>query len=271
MTKKLVLIDGHALVHRAFHALPPTLNSPKGVPTNAVFGFTSVLLKMLKDLKPDYIAATFDMAAPTFRHEEFAEYKSQRVKAPDELYSQIPMVKEVLTAMGIPIYEKAGFEADDLIGSLAEVAKKEDDLQVTIMTGDLDTLQLVEDDKVVVFTMKKGMIDTFIYNEKEVKKRYDLEPYQLVDYRGLKGDPSDNIPGVVGVGEKTASALIKEFGGLDNMYVELEKRSGNKKTKKKKEDLSEKLIEKLLTNKDQAYFSRKLSVISRDVPLDFNI
>ncbi|OGN35779.1 MAG: DNA polymerase I [Candidatus Yanofskybacteria bacterium RIFOXYC1_FULL_44_16] len=268
--KKLVLIDSNALVHRAFHALPP-LNNAKGVMTNAVYGFVSILVKMIKEVRPDYIAATFDMAAPTFRHEEFAEYKSQRVKAPDELYAQIPIVKEVLTAMGIPIYEKAGFEADDLIGSLAEVAKKEDDLQVIIMTGDLDTLQLVEDDKVVVFTMKKGMTDTFIYNEKEVKKRYDLEPYQLVDYRGLKGDPSDNIPGVVGVGEKTASALIKEFGGLDNMYVELEKRSGNKKTKKKKGDLSEKLIEKLLTNKDQAYFSRKLSVISRDVPVDFNI
>src|SRR3989344_2351994 len=143
MTKKLVLIDGHALVHRAFHALPPTLSSPKGVPTNAVFGFISVLIKMLKDLKPDYIVATFDLAAPTFRHEEFAEYKAHRVKAPDELYVQIPLVKEILMAFGIPIYEKAGFEADDLIGSLAERIKTNPPaggIQTIIMTGDLDTL-----------------------------------------------------------------------------------------------------------------------------------
>ncbi|MEK7603639.1 MAG: PIN domain-containing protein, partial [Patescibacteria group bacterium] len=122
--KKLVLIDGHALVHRAFHALPPTLNSPKGVPTNAVYGFTSVLLKMIKDLKPDYIAATFDLAAPTFRHEEFAEYKIHRQKAPDELYAQIGMVKDLLRIFGVARYEKEGFEADDLIGSVAEQAKK---------------------------------------------------------------------------------------------------------------------------------------------------
>ena len=122
--KKLVLIDGHALVHRAFHALPPTLNSPKGVPTNAVFGFTSVFIKMIKDLKPEYIAATFDLAAPTFRHEEFAEYKAHREKAPNELHAQVPMIKEILLAFGVPIYEKPGFEADDLIGALAEVSKK---------------------------------------------------------------------------------------------------------------------------------------------------
>src|SRR3989344_9389379 len=126
--KKLVLIDGHALVHRAFHALPPTLNSTKGVPTNAVFGFTSVLLKMLKDLKPDYIAAAFDLACPTFRHEEFAEYKAHRVKAPDELYAQIPLVRRLLESFGIPIFEKEGFEADDIIGSLAEKSKHEKDV-----------------------------------------------------------------------------------------------------------------------------------------------
>ena len=168
--RKLILIDGNALVHRAFHALPPTLTSPKGVLTNAVYGFTSVLIKMIKELKPDYIAASFDLAAPTFRHEEFAEYKSHRIKAPDELYAQIPMVKDILIAMGIPIYERQGFEADDLIGSLAEKSKDFPDVQTIIATGDLDTLQLVEGDKVVVFTLRKGVTDTVTYNEKEAKK-----------------------------------------------------------------------------------------------------
>src|SRR3990167_10251986 len=219
--KKLVLIDSNALVHRAFHALPPTLNSTTGVPTNAIFGFMSVMIRMIKYLKPDYIVATFDLPGATFRHEEFAEYKSHRVKAPDELYLQIPYIKEILTAFGIPIFEKEGFEADDLIGSLAEQTKSLDDLQGVIMTGDLDTLQLVEKEKVVVFTLRKGVTDTFIYNEKEVKTRYDLKPSQLIDFKGLKGDPSDNIPGVPGIGDKTASALVKAFGSLEGLYEEI--------------------------------------------------
>ena len=270
--KKLVLIDGHALVHRAFHALPPTLNSPKGVPTNAVFGFTSVLLKMIKDLKPDYIAATFDLAAPTFRHEEFAEYKAHREKAPDELHAQVPLVKEVLVAFGIPIYEKAGFEADDLIGTLAERSKKNKDVQTIIMTGDLDTLQLVDDDKVVVFTLRKGVTDTVIYDENEVFKRYGLKPEQLNDFKGLKGDPSDNIPGVPGIGEKTAAMLIQKFGNLEKLYESIAEVK-SKKLKVKSEDkiLSEKLIQKLLDNKDMAFFSKKLSTIIKDVELDFEL
>ena len=200
MTKKLILIDGHALVHRAFHALPQTLASPTGVLTNAVYGFTAVLIKAIKDIKPDYIVATFDLAGPTFRHEEFAEYKAHREKAPEGLHEQVPRVKEVLTAFGVPIFEKAGFEADDVIGSVCEKTRKVDGLQTIIATGDLDTLQLVQGDKVVVLTLRKGVTDTVLYNEDEVKKRYGLEPEQMVDYKGLKGDPSDNIPGVPGIG-----------------------------------------------------------------------
>jgi len=263
--KKLVLIDSNALVHRAFHALPPTLNSATGVPTNAIFGFMAVMIRMIKDLKPDYIAATFDLQGATFRHEEFAEYKSHRVKAPDELYLQIPYIKEILTKFGIPIFEKAGFEADDLIGALAEQAKTEKDLQVVIMTGDLDTLQLVEGDKVVVFTLRKGMTDTMIYNEKEVVARYGLNPNQVIDYKGLKGDPSDNIPGVPGIGDKTASALIQEFGSLEKLYEALEK--GGKFSKL----MTPKLIEKLTINKDQAVFSKYLSTIIRDVDIEFDL
>ena len=280
--KKLVLIDGHALVHRAFHALPPTLNSPKGVPTNAVFGFTSVFIKMIKDLKPEYIAATFDLAAPTFRHEEFAEYKAHREKAPNELHAQVPMIKEILLAFGVPIYEKPGFEADDLIGALAEVSKKNMDIQTIIVTGDLDTLQLVDKKKVVVFTLRKGVTDTVIYDEEEVVKRYGLVPDQLVDFKGLKGDPSDNIPGVPGVGEKTAAALIQKFKTLEFLYEEISnlqslisKQIQNPKSKKNKiqikPPLSEKLVQKLLENKDMAFFSKKLATIIRNVDIDFDL
>ena len=263
--KKLILIDGNALVHRAFHALPPTLTSPKGVLTNAVYGFVSVLFKMIKELKPDHIAATFDLAAPTFRHEEFAEYKSHRIKAPDELYAQIPLVKEILTAMGIPIYEKEGFEADDLIGSLSEKTKDIPDVQTIIATGDLDTLQLVKDDKVVVFTLRKGMTDTVIYNDKEVKKRFSgLSPEQMTDYKGLRGDPSDNIPGVPGIGEKTAITLLSKYKNIENLYEQLSKT-------KKPEDISPKLAEKLSENKDMAFFSKKLATIIRNVGVDFSL
>lgn len=262
--KKLVLIDSNALVHRAFHALPPTLTSPSGVMTNAVYGFTSVLLKMFKDLKPDYIAATYDLAGPTFRHEEYEDYKAHREKAPDELYAQIPLTKEILRAFGIPIFEKQGFEADDLIGALSELGKKEKDLQVVIVTGDMDTLQLVDGNKVVVFTLRKGLTDTITYNEEEVIKRYGIKPEQVVDFKGLKGDPSDNIPGVPGVGEKTASGLIKEFGSMEEMYKKIEAQD-------KKLKLSPKLLEKLIVNKDLAFFSKKLSTIVRNVDIDFKL
>lgn len=269
--KKLILIDSNALVHRAFHALPPTLTSPRGVMTNAVYGFTSVLLKMLKDLKPDYIAATYDLAGPTFRHEEFEEYKAHREKAPDELYAQIPLTKDILRAFGIPIYEKQGFEADDLIGALAEKGKNEKDLQVVIVTGDMDTLQLVDGNKVVVFTLRKGLTDTIIYNEEEVKKRYGIKPNQVIDFKGLKGDPSDNIPGVPGIGEKTASSLIQEFDNIEEMYRRIETKDNPPAGRAGKLKLSPKLLEKLIENKDQAFFSKKLATIVRDVDVDFSL
>ncbi len=266
--KKLILIDGNALVHRAFHALPP-LTSPRGIVTNAVFGFSSILLKTIKDLKPDYIAAAFDLAGPTFRHKEFAEYKIHRERAPDELYNQIPLVKDVLNAFGVPVYEKQGYEADDLIGTLATEMKNNPPVggvQVVIATGDLDTLQLVEGEKVVVFTLKKGMNDTVIYDERAVMARYGLKPGQLNDYRGLKGDPSDNIPGVPGIGEKTAADLIQKFGSLDGLYKFLEEQKSETKNK-----MSDKLAEKLLENKEGAYFSKQLSTLVTDLDTDFSL
>jgi DNA polymerase-1 len=264
--KKLVVIDSNALVHRAFHALPPTLTDPSGAPVNAVYGFTSVLLKMLKDLQPEYVAATFDLAGPTFRHTEYEEYKAHRVKAPDELYAQIPIVKQVLAAFGIPVYEHAGFEADDLIGTLAEHAKKTDDLQVIIMTGDMDTLQLVDGKRVVVFTLRKGVNDTITYDESAVRERYGLPPSRMLDFKGLKGDPSDNIPGVPGIGEKTASALVTAFGTLEELYAYLEQKKG-----KPRKPLTENLAAKLLEHKDMAFFSKKLATIIRTVPVTFDL
>ncbi|MFH1769821.1 MAG: DNA polymerase I [Parcubacteria group bacterium] len=265
MKKKLILIDGNALVHRAFHALPP-LTGPSGMVTNAAFGFSSILIRTIKDLNPDYIVATFDLAGPTFRHEEFAEYKEHRVKAPQELYDQLPIVKDIVKAFGIPIYEKQGFEADDVIGTIVKNAKKEKDTQIIVATGDLDTLQLVDGTKVIILTMKRGMGDTVIYDDKAVKARYGLRPDQMNDFKGLKGDPSDNIPGVPGIGEKTATALIQEFGTLDNLYKKLESKTGISKDK-----VSEKLQENLREHKDQAMFSKQLSTIVTDVDIKFSM
>lgn len=259
--KTIVLVDSHALIHRAFHALP-SLTTKKGERVNAVYGFVTILLKVLKELKPDYLVATFDLPGPTFRHKEFEAYKATRVKAPDELYQQIGRVKEILKAFDIPIFEKAGYEADDIIGSLVQKVKnKKSKVKSIIVTGDLDTLQLV-DDKVNVYTLKKGIGDTIVYDEKAVEKRYGLKPEQMPDFKGLKGDPSDNIPGVPGIGEKTAMELLKEFGTIENLYERLEKSPGQIKNKK--------TADKLLENKDQAFFSKYLATIKKDIALKFN-
>ncbi|OIO48547.1 MAG: hypothetical protein AUJ32_00385 [Parcubacteria group bacterium CG1_02_40_82] len=259
--KTIVLVDSHALIHRAFHALP-TLTTKKGERVNAVYGFVSILLKVLKELKPDYLVATFDLPGPTFRHKEFEAYKATRVKAPDELYQQIDRVKEILKAFDIPIFEKAGYEADDIIGSLVQKVKnKKSKVKSIIVTGDLDTLQLV-DDKVNVYTLKKGIGDTIVYDEKAVEERYGLKPEQMPDFKGLKGDSSDNIPGVPGIGEKTAVELLKEFGTIENLYERLEKSPGQIKNKK--------TADKLLENKDQAFFSKYLATIKKDIVLELD-
>lgn len=257
--KALVLIDANALIHRAFHALPP-LKNQAGLVTNAVYGFSSTLLKMLKDLEPDYVIAAYDLPGLTFRHEAFEKYKVHRIKAPDELYSQIPYTKKVLGSFGIPYYEMKGYEADDIIGSLTEKFKKEKGLKIIIVTGDLDTLQLVDDKKILVYTMKKGLSDMVVYDEDMVKDRYGLKPSQLTDYRGLKGDPSDNIPGVPGIGDKTASELLKEYGSIENLY---------KKAKSGK--IKESLTKKLLENEEQARLSKELSKMVKDLKMEVDL
>lgn len=255
--KKLVLIDGNALIHRAYHALPP-LKTKKGQLVNAIYGFVSILFKVIKELKPAYLAATFDLAGPTFRDIEYRKYKAKRVKPPQELYDQIPLIKEIVRALDIPIYEKKGFEADDVIGTIVQKTKDQK-IKNIIITGDLDTLQLV-DKQTEVYIPQKGIKDMIIYDSAMVKKRYSLKPKQITDFKGLRGDPSDNIPGVAGIGEKTALDLIKKFGSLKKLYQNLSQ-----------SDLNPKLEAKLLEYKEEAFFSQYLVTIKRDVVIDFNL
>src|SRR6184192_3497014 len=204
--KTLVLIDGHAIIHRAFHAVPEDLATSKGEVVNATFGFTSILIKALTEIKPDYIAVAFDRPAPTFRHHEFAEYKAHRPTLPDIMRPQFRRIREIVEAFDIPIYEKDGFEADDVLGTLSVQANQQG-VDTIIYTGDMDTLQLVNE-HVVVKVAKRGITEITEYDEEGVKSRYGFEPDKLPDYKGLVGDKSDNIPGVPGIGEKTASKLI---------------------------------------------------------------
>ena len=258
--QKFILIDGNALVHRAFHALPP-LETKSGELVNAVYGFTTIFLKALKDIKPDYVAVTFDKAKKTFRDEIYKEYKATRVKAPQELYDQIPKIKEILKLFKVPIYEIDNYEADDVIGTIAsskEVNKPE--IETMIVTGDLDTLQLV-DDNTKVYSLKRGISDTIIYDEKNVKQRYGgLKPNQLIDFKALKGDPSDNIPGVAGVGEKTAIELLKEFKTLKNLYKNIDSAK-----------IKDSVREKLKKDKDKAFLSQELATIVLNAPVKFKL
>jgi len=253
--KTIVLIDGNALIHRAYHALPP-LTTKSGELVNAVYGFTLTLLSVLEKFKPEYIAASFDLAGPTFRHEKSADYKATRVKADDELYAQIPRVKEVTRAFNIPIYEQEGFEADDCVGTLARQAEKEN-VHVIIVTGDNDVLQLVTP-LVNVFTLRKGIKDTVLYDEAGVEAKYGFKPVQIPDYKGLAGDASDNISGVAGIGAKTATDLLKEFGTLENIYVHLP-------------DVKESVRKKLEADRESAFLSKELGAIDTYAPVQLDL
>ena len=253
---KFMIIDGNALIHRSWHALPP-LTTKSGELVNAVYGFTAVLLKALREFKPEYVALTLDRKEKTFRHERFKDYKATRLKAPDELYAQIPRVKEVAAGFNIPIFELAGFEADDLIGTLA--GKVDGRVEKIIVTGDMDTLQLVNN-HTKVFTMKRGLTDSMIYDAKAVRERYGLEPGQMIDFKALRGDPSDNIPGVKGIGEKTATELLQIFKTLDGVYKNI-----------KSAKIKDRVRELLSQYKDNAYLSRDLATIKLDAKIDFDL
>lgn len=259
---KLIIIDGNALIHRSFHALPPTLKTKSGLLVNAVYGFTSFLLKALNEFHPEYVVLTLDKKGPTFRHEEYAAYKATRVKAPDELYEQIPLVKKVAEAFNIPIFELSGFEADDLIGTICEQTIKEKGLERIIITGDMDTLQLVND-KTRVYTMSRGLSDSVLYDANRVAERYSgLSPEQMIDYKALRGDPSDNIPGVKGIGEKTATDLLNEFKNLDGVYAAVQKNNPK---------IRGRILELLKEYKDNAYLSQHLATICLKAPIKFSL
>ncbi|MBI3255346.1 MAG: DNA polymerase I, partial [Candidatus Andersenbacteria bacterium] len=251
---KLALIDSNALVHRAYHALPP-MSTRDGTPTNAVYGFTTMLRKMFSTLKPTHVSAAFDVKGPTFRKEKFAAYKAHRKPMDPELAAQFPLVQEVLKAFGIPIIELKGFEADDVIGTL--VKKINGEVKKVIVTGDMDTLQLI-DGLTSVFTLRRGVTDTILYDAEMVKTQYGFGPDRVVDYKGLRGDPSDNIPGVKGVGEKTAKELIMKYGSIEKIYEHVDELAGRAK----------KMLE---GHKDDALFSKELATIHQEVPIEFSL
>jgi len=256
MEERIIIIDGNSLINRAFYALPP-LTTKEGKHTNAIYGFVTMLLKVMEDYKPDYIGVAFDKKAPTFRHKEFAEYKAGRKKMPPELAEQMEPLKEVLDAFNIYRIELEGFEADDLIGTLAKHCE-EKGFESLIVTGDRDALQLTSDITKVLFT-KKGISQLEIYNDKKVMEEYEVTPTQFIDLKGLMGDKSDNIPGVPGVGEKTAIKLLKQFETIENLIQNTEKITAAK------------LREKIELNREQAMLSKRLATIITNVPVDINL
>jgi len=256
-TEHLMLLDGYGLVYRGYFALPP-LTTSKGELVNGVFGFASIVLRGIQDLEPDYLAVSFDLPGPTFRHEQYADYKATRVKMPDDLRDQFPKVREVVKALRIPVYEMGGYEADDVIGTITQQLDDRADLETTIVTVDLDMLQLVTP-RVRLMTTRSGVENTVMYDVAKIDERYGLRPDQMIDYKALKGDPTDNIPGVPGVGEKTAAKLIREFGDLDSVFDRLD------------DVTPEKLREKLRDHRDQVFMGRDLSTIVRDLPIEIDL
>lgn len=261
-TPVFVIIDGNAIIHRAYHAIPP-LTTKSGQVVNAVYGFANILLRVLKELQPTHMAVTFDLAGPTFRDELSADYKATRVEADPELYAQIPVIHELVEAFAMPIVTKAGFEADDCIGTLVErIGVPVSDVRTIIVTGDMDTLQLVTD-RVQVYTMRKSMNDTVIFDIEAVAKRYPgLTPAQVIEYKALAGDHSDNIPGVRGIGEKTAVAILQKFPNLEALYAALD--SGE-------DGLPPAQRKKLMEGRESAFLSRQLATIRRDVPMEVSL
>jgi DNA polymerase-1 len=267
-TKTLVLLDAHAIIHRAYHALPEFLSS-SGEPTGALYGLSSMLMKIITDLKPDYIAACYDLPQKTFRHVAYDAYKAGRAKTDEALILQLKKSRQIFEAFNIPIYDAPGFEADDILGTIVEEYKKDKNLNIIIASGDMDTMQLIDDKKVQVYTLKKGINDTILYDEDAVMERFHFKPKLLPDYKGLRGDPSDNIIGIKGIGEKTAENLIVNFGTIEEIYKQL--RITNYELKFKKAGISDRMIELLKNNEEEALFSKTLATIRRDAPIDFTI
>jgi len=264
--RKVVLLDTHAIIHRAYHALPEFMNS-KGEPTGAIYGLATMLFKIIGELNPDYIIACYDLPKKTFRHIAYDDYKMGRAKTDEALVLQLIRSREFFDALSIPMYECEGFEADDLLGTIVEKTKKEKNLDIIIASGDMDTLQLVEGEKVQVYTLKKGINDTILYNETKVKERFGFSPIYLPDYKGLRGDPSDNIIGIKGIGEKTATILISEYGTIEKMFLDIK----NKPEVFSKLGITDRVLNLLKEGEDEALFSKTLAIIRRDAPIEFKL
>jgi len=262
--EKIVIFDSDALLYRAYYALPP-LKTVNGELVNAVYGFLLVFLKALREIQPHFIAAVFDSPSPTFRHKRFKGYKAKRMKMPDDLRQQLPKIKEILKKMDVPIFEKEGFEADDIIGAIAKAEKTiESGIDVIIVSGDKDMFSLIGE-KVKVYFLGRGIKEAIIYDKKAIIEKYlGLEPEQLLDFKALRGDPSDNIPGVRGVGEKTAISLVNKLGSIENLYAELKKNSP------KAQEIKLSLKEKLLSQEKEAFLSKFLVEIKINILPNFN-
>src|SRR3990167_4614447 len=270
--KRLVLLDAHAIIHRAYHALPDFATA-KGEPTGGLYGLAAMLIKLIADLKPVFLVAAYDLPGPTHRHVAYEGYKAKRPKAEGDLISQLKRSRDIFTAFNIPIYDCPSFEADDILGTIVEKLKiqseklKVGEIEIIIASGDMDTLQLVSGDKVRVFTLRKGISDTIMYDEKKVLERFGFGPKLLPDYKGLAGDPSDNIIGISGIGDKTATNLIVNFGTVEEIYEKLAK---NKK-QFEKVGIKPRIVELLEKNEEEALFSKVLATIRRDAPIDFKL
>ena len=262
--KKIVLIDGNSILNRAFYGIMGNkmLTTPDGKYTNAVYGFLAILFKVLEDIEPEYLMVTFDLKAPTARHKLYDGYKATRKGMPNELAEQMPILKDILKSMNIKVIEKEGYEADDVLGTMAKRAEK-DGFDVTIVSGDRDTFQLTSNRvKVRIPHTKMGKTETETFGREEVLKKYGVTPKQLIEVKGLQGDTSDNIPGVPGIGEKTALELVKKYKTIDGIYEAIEKGE---------DDLKPKAKERLLENKELAMLSRTLGTINLEVPIEENL
>lgn len=250
----MILIDGNAIFHRAYHSLPP-FKTTKGETTNAIFGFLRMLMDVYLKQQPEYLGIAWDRKAPTFRHTQYTEYKATRAAPPDDLYPQLPRLKEVLNAFQIPLLEKDGFEADDLLGTAALSAQQHENIEIIILTGDQDAFQLVNE-KVRVMVPIKGVSEVAFYDATAVKAKFGVHPNQIIDYKALSGDSSDNIPGVPGIGPKGAIQLLEKYENLDNIYANLD-------------EIATTLQTKLRNGKESSYMSRQLATIHTSAPLDF--
>lgn len=256
--KELFIIDANSLIHRAFHALPP-FTSPDGKPTGALYGITNILLKILRERAPEYVVAAYDTPEATFREKDFAEYKGTRAPTDSTLIPQIIESKNIFDLLGIKRIEHPGWEADDIVATLAK--KFSDDLNVVIFSGDLDILQAVRGKRVVAITPKKGISESITYDEDKVLERFLLPPEKLADYKGLVGDTSDNIPGVKGIGPKTAAMLIQKYGTLEDMYKEIEELGMSNAA----------LLKKLVAGKESALMSKKLAKLDAGMQIDIKL